>query len=175
MFIFYNHNCSMSILCKFCTDIKILYSFFKITCTELCFKKFCCLDTFSFCNSFQYFQFSFCLTTNHSKTAAASMPLIPPEFGTVTLFTFFYYISTAIKDLNVHHIFYFHHHLFFITFFQHRSCCCCCICNRNRFRTSQSRNKFFSENLQITLIHFFSMNALSLLLTLSSKVLYHLI
>ena len=43
----------------------------------------------------------------------------------------------------------------FYHFFQHRSCCCCCICNRNRFRTSQSRNKFFSENLQITLIHFF--------------------
>ena len=57
----------------------------------------------------------------------------------------------------------------FYHFFQHRSCCCCCICNRNRFRTSQSRNKFFSENLQITLIHFFSMNALSLLLTVKQS------
>ena len=71
MFIFYNHNCSMSILRKFCTDIKILYSFFKITCTELCFKKFCCPNTFSFCNSFQYFQFPFCLTTNHSKNCSS--------------------------------------------------------------------------------------------------------
>lgn len=43
------------------------------------------------------------------------------------------------------------------------------IYNCNRFRTSQSRNKFFSENLQITLIHFFSMNALSLLLTVKQS------
>lgn len=57
----------------------------------------------------------------------------------------------------------------FYHFFQHRSCCCSCICNCNRFRTSQSRNKFFSENLQITLIHFFSMNALSLLLTVKQS------